>query len=222
MNKILKSIILIIILVITLCSFIYYFDPILFNTLVKEDGIIENITAFMLLISSLFLFIRFIKIGRLKNKLWNIFNILLILGLLFGFGEEISWGQRIFSIESNNFFSTNNLQGETNLHNLKLLGLKVNIVVFTYAFGLIFTFYIFFATFLFRKNNFFENIVNKIGIPLPKPQHSIFFVFATIIITTVPHPRIWELWECFNVLLLFLILIEPFNISEIFLPAKNN
>ena len=31
--------------------------------------------------------------------------------------EEISWGQRIFGIESNEFFKTYNDQQETNLHN---------------------------------------------------------------------------------------------------------
>ena len=218
MNNILKSILIFLMLLITLCSFIYYFNPVLFKTLVKEDGLIENITAFMLLLSSMFLFIRLIKVGRSKNTKWIIFNIFLIAGLFFGFGEEISWGQRIFSIESNNFFSRYNLQGEINLHNLKLFGLKINIVVFTYGIGLIFAFYIFLATFLFKKNNFFNNIVNKFGVPLPRFQHSIYFVIATVIITIVPHSRTWELWECFNALLLFLILIQPFNVNEKLLP----
>ena len=56
MNNILKSIILILMLVITLTSLIFYFNPVLFKTLVKEDGIIENITAFVLLLGSMFLF----------------------------------------------------------------------------------------------------------------------------------------------------------------------
>ena len=219
MNNLLKSITLLLMLVITLCSFIYYFDPILFKTLVKEDGLIENITAFMLLLSSIFLFIKLLKVGRTKRKRWIIFNILLIAFLFFGFGEEISWGQRIFSIESNEYFSEHNLQGETNLHNLKLFGLKINIIIFTYGLGLIFGFYIFLTTFLFQKNNFFHSIVNKFGVPLPRLQHSMYFIIATIIITTVPHSRTWELWECFNALLLFSIFIHPFNINEKLIPT---
>lgn len=219
MNNILKSIILFLMLVITLSSLIYYFNPVLFKTLVKEDGIIENITAIILLLSSIFLLVRLIKIRRSKNTKWIIFNISLIAFLFFGFGEEISWGQRIFSIESNEFFSENNLQGETNLHNLQLFGLKINIVIFTYGLGLIFGFYIFLATFLFKKNNYFNNIVNQFGVPLPKLKHSIYFVIATIIITTVPHSRTWELWECFNALLLLSIFIQPFNVNEKLLPT---
>ena len=37
--------------------------------------------------------------------------------------EEISWGQRLFAIESPEFFVENNVQGETNLHNF-LTGLE--------------------------------------------------------------------------------------------------
>jgi hypothetical protein len=219
MNNILKSIILILMLVITLNSLIYYFNPVLFKTLVKEDGIIENITAFVLLLGSMFLLIRLIKVGRLKNSKWIIFNILMIVVLFFGFGEEISWGQRIFSIESNDFFSGNNLQGETNLHNLKLFGLKINIIVFTYGLGIVFGFYIFLATILFKKNKSFNNMINNFGVPLPRLQHSIYFVLASLIITTVPQSRTWELWECFNALLLFLILIHPYNDNEKLIPT---
>lgn len=218
-NNTIKSITTLLMLVVTLSSLIYYFNPVLFKTLVKEDGIIENITAFILLLSSIFLLVRLIKIRRSKSMKWIIFNILLIAFLFFGFGEEISWGQRIFSIESNEFFSEHNLQGETNLHNLKLFGLKINIIIFTYGLGLIFGFYIFLATFLFKKNNFFNNLVNQFGVPLPRFKHSIYFVIATIIITTVPHSRTWELWECFNALLLLSIFIQPFNINEKLIPT---
>jgi len=219
MNNILKSITIILMFFTILCSFVYYINTIFFNTLVKEDGLIENITASILLLSSVFLFIKLVRLVRIKNRSWIIFNIFLISVLFFGFGEEISWGQRIFLIESNDFFSGNNLQGETNLHNLKLFGLKINIIVFTYGIGLIFGFYIFLATFLYRNNEIFKNKVNKLGVPLPRLQHSIYFIIATIIITTVPHSRTWELWECFNALLLFLIFIQPFNNNEKLIPS---
>ena len=42
---------------------------------------------------------------------------LLALAGLYTFMEEISWGQRLFAIESPEFFAQNNSQGETNLHN---------------------------------------------------------------------------------------------------------
>ena len=60
--------------------------------IIKEDGLIEYLTALLLLAIC----------------------ILLALGLFFGFGEEISWGQRIFEVTANGFFREYNLQGETN------------------------------------------------------------------------------------------------------------
>lgn len=45
------------------------------------------------------------------------FFVLLALAGFYTVMEEISWGQRIFGIESPPFFAENNVQGETNLHN---------------------------------------------------------------------------------------------------------
>ena len=220
MEKILKSITILSMLVITLGSLIYYINPALYNATIQEDALIENITAFALLAFSMILLFRLIKVWNSKNVKWIIFNIIIISILFFGFGEEISWGQRIFSIESNEYFSENNLQGETNLHNLKLFGLKVNEVVFTYVLGLVFGFYIFLSSFFYKKTQYFRNIINKYGIPLPRIQHSIGFVIATLIITAIPHSRVWERWECFNVLLLFLIFLQPYNVNEKLLQTK--
>lgn len=50
------------------------------------------------------------------NYRW--FFAVLALALFYTFMEEISWGQRIFNIESPDFFKQNNLQRETNLHNM--------------------------------------------------------------------------------------------------------
>ena len=55
----------------------------------------------------------------------------MIIGLFFGAGEEISWGQRIFHIESSKFFNENNSQKETNLHNMIVDGVKLNKLIFS-------------------------------------------------------------------------------------------
>ena len=44
--------------------------------------------------------------------------------------EEISWGQRIFGIESPEWFLKHNRQVETNVHNLVIYGVNLNKVVF--------------------------------------------------------------------------------------------
>jgi hypothetical protein len=50
-----------------------------------------------------------------RSKVW--LGLLAAL-LLFGAGEEISWGQRIFGFETPAMVKDSNLQGETNIHNL--------------------------------------------------------------------------------------------------------
>ncbi len=218
----LVRVIKILLVAITLCSFIFYIDLSLYKTLVREDGIVENATAIILLTISIFILYRLIILWNSKSINWLILNILLVIVFFFGFGEEISWGQRIFHSESNNFFLKYNLQNETNLHNLKLYGLKINIIVFTYLLGIVYGFYIFFSTFLFKKYQLFNKLVKIYGIPLPRLEHSIYFILSTIIITAIPYSRKWELWECFNSLLIFLIFLQPFNLSEKLFPAKNS
>ena len=60
----------------------------------------------------------------------------MLLGLffMFGAGEEISWGQRLFEIESSGFFDENNAQGEMNLHNLFVNDTKINKLEFSGSF----------------------------------------------------------------------------------------
>lgn len=48
---------------------------------------------------------------------FRLFFSLLALACFYVAGEEISWGQRLFDIQTPDFFDQHNLQGETNLHN---------------------------------------------------------------------------------------------------------
>lgn len=56
----------------------------------------------------------------LTRKQWLLFGAFALLALVaFWMAmEEISWGQRIFKWETTGYFSENNMQSETNLHNL--------------------------------------------------------------------------------------------------------
>ncbi len=51
-------------------------------------------------------------------------------------GEEISWGQRIFNIETPWFLAEANAEKETNLHNLVIGETSVNTLVFGKLLGL--------------------------------------------------------------------------------------
>lgn len=77
----------------------------------EEDHLLEYSTAFFLLIVSVMFFIIFLKTR-------NLFLLLLSLVFFFGFGEEISWGQRIFNFHTPESISEINVQHEFNIHNL--------------------------------------------------------------------------------------------------------
>jgi hypothetical protein len=53
-----------------------------------------------------------------KSK--NLFFLLLFISLFFAAGEEISWGQRLFNIETPQKFMERNVQDELTIHNLNL------------------------------------------------------------------------------------------------------
>lgn len=206
--------------IITLSSLSYFVNKDWYELLIKEDGGLENITAYGMLVASVLLLIRLIKVFKEKNKLWVTLNILMILGLFFGFGEEISWGQRILEVESSEFFSQNNAQNETNLHNLKVGDVKVN-KIFSLVLTSVFGIYFLFTLWIYKKTTFLKKIIDDFGIPIPTLQQSLWFVIATLIIVAVPNSKKWEIWECVFVLTFLWILIAPYNGNEkLFLSKK--
>ena len=90
----------------------------------------------------------------------NIGIILFSIIFFFGFGEEISWGQRIFNIETPNFFIENNLQSETNIHNLMIGDVKLNKLIFTNGLFFIFSFYFLAIPYLYAKSNNVKSVIN--------------------------------------------------------------
>lgn len=88
--------------------------------LAKEDGFFEYAGAFFFLFTGILFLMNFWK-GRKRGKVFSFRNALfLVLGLVFilGFFEEISWGQRIFDIQTPEAIKEINAQDELNLHNL--------------------------------------------------------------------------------------------------------
>ena len=95
--------------------------------LTKEDGPVETLGAIMFLISSVAFGLAYLRssssqndhMGQIRLAKKNIFYLLLSFLFLLGFLEEISWGQRIFDIETPTAIAEVNRQQEINIHNLK-------------------------------------------------------------------------------------------------------
>lgn len=84
--------------------------------LIQEDGIVETTSALLWYASMIFIIVS-IGLGfRRGISIW--FYILLALFFFTCGGEEISWGQRLYKIETPELLSKINVQNEITLHNI--------------------------------------------------------------------------------------------------------
>jgi hypothetical protein len=95
--------------------------------LFDEDGYFENMGAFGLFVTSFVFAYGLVKISKMRPAtLFFRLRQLILLGCalvaFFGAGEEISWGQRIFNWQTPTAMNQINDQGETNVHNIVVLG----------------------------------------------------------------------------------------------------
>lgn len=124
-----------------------YFDIDAYTQLIKEDGIVEYSSSLFWFFSAVIMCLHLIKQSRgITNQYEFIFSILLTMFFIVCAGEEISWGQRLFSIETPEFMKTINVQNEITLHNIG------SISVFGNIFFLITLFFFLFIPFLIQKN----------------------------------------------------------------------
>lgn len=211
----------ILLLLLPLAVMIFFSNRELYNEIIKEDGLIEYTTALVLFSICVLLIIKTIKFKHSKGNTWFVFNLIIAFGLFFGFGEEISWGQRIFEVTSSDFFKENNLQGETNFHNLMISDIKINKWIFSYAFSVLFGCYFLLLQIVYKLNRFVKKTIDNFGLPIPKASHSVIFIVMTILIMVIPDSKKWELWEYLFAVVLLLIFIEPYNSNEKLFLTKN-
>lgn len=186
-----------------------YFDEIY----TKEDGYAESGTALFLFSSSLLLIYRLIKLYKFKKPLWIFGMLAIALVFLFGAGEEISWGQRIFNVESSEYFLENNAQGETNLHNMVVDGKKINKIIFSQLLTAILIIYLIITPILYRKVAAIKKLADNFAVPIVKWHHTIAFLLSTAVLIFMPSNRKWELYELAFAVIFFLIFLNPLNKS---------
>lgn len=92
--------------------------------LIREEHPIEGAGALGLLAAAIACLVLWRRVAGDPRWPWLRRLALLVLAALFafGFGEEISWGQRIFGLGTPEAFETANRQQELNVHNLDVLG----------------------------------------------------------------------------------------------------
>ena len=96
-------------------SYLKIVDPVSAMALTVEDGWIENLTAISLFLAG---FLLFATARMERNSIRRCIYVLGGLVMMFGAGEEISWGQRIFGFATPDILLDLNEQKEFNVHNM--------------------------------------------------------------------------------------------------------
>ncbi len=102
-------------LVVVFAAF-YLLNESLYRLLISEDHVVEWLTFSCLILTGFYSASLAHKIKIKYNYYHWFFICFSAFCVLAGF-EEISWGQRVFQVESNEFFKTYSDQKEINLHN---------------------------------------------------------------------------------------------------------
>ncbi|HEY0898117.1 MAG TPA: hypothetical protein VGD90_02240 [Sphingobacteriaceae bacterium] len=181
---------------------------------VIEDGFIESLTVLALLVVAFLTGKYVVRLSSKRHWMFTAAMTFLCLFSIFAAGEEISWGQRIFNVESSDFFQKNNAQGETNLHNLVVGGVKVNKLLFSQLFTVGAAVYLLILPYFYRKKAGFKGWIDKSGIPVPRWYQSIAVVVVSLF-TVICNGRSSELQEFGACTVFFLIILNPLN-REVF------
>lgn len=147
-----------------------------------EDGLIEWLTVLALLASMIVCYARAWYLRKQVKTLFLVMTLFFGTAFLFGAGEEISWGQRIFNIESSEFFKKYNAQGETNLHNTIINDTKINKLVFGKGIGILLIFYLAVFIPLYRYRPAFKDQVDRFAIPIATNYQIAAYILALLLI----------------------------------------
>jgi hypothetical protein len=159
--------------------FLFCPEEVIYN-LTKEDHFFEWLGTIFLLATSIICFIAFLK-DKTGNDLFlfktqkNYFLFVFTLMFFFAFGEELSWGQRLFHVQSPELLKEINYQQEINIHNLNFFsGLADEGHLFNYfwiTFCLIMPFF-------YKVSVAGRKLLNKINLPIVPFWLAVFFLIS--------------------------------------------
>jgi hypothetical protein len=127
-----------VLVVLTYCTLFLNRDAV--DAFILEDAIFESAGAAGVLLAAVFMFIVFLRARRAgKGRVYQASALVLTLIFFVGGMEEISWGQRIFGLETPQELKEINRQEELTAHNLEPVGGKANLIfnLFWFGFGLL-------------------------------------------------------------------------------------
>jgi len=181
-----------------------------------EDGLLEWATVIALLITMSVCVKRLFRLWKVRRPLFRATVCFLALACLFGAGEEISWGQRIFSFTSPAYFEIHNSQQEVGFHNLEIFidgrRVKLNKLIFGFGMGLGFSVYLFIMTPLYRKQRVFADWLDSLAIPMPKNYQFISYLLLIVVTELLmDSSKRGEITEFAGSFIFMLNVVYPYN-----------
>jgi hypothetical protein len=188
--------------------------------LVAEDGFTESSTAIALLLVTVICVSRILKLRQSRSLIFlGMTGFIGFVGL-FGAGEEISWGQRIFNWETPEYFLKHNKQEETGLHNLviEIKGERLNLnkLIFGTGLAIAMTIYLFVMTPIYRRhrqrNGPFSKFIDNWAIPMPENYHIAGYVIVLACVELlIDSSKRGEMTEFAGSIIFLLNVAYPYN-----------
>jgi hypothetical protein len=187
------------------------YDGTLFRAYTSEASPVENLTVVMLLAGAV---ICFRRVGRLAGRrTWLFVAATALLGVLYvlAAGEELSWGQHVLGFKAPEFFKSHNAQGETNLHNVVVKGVKLNRLVFGTG---LFIFVLGYCVVLpvgYRRWPWLRRLADAVALPIPRTRHLVWYAALALAANLTPSKFKWEVLELVSATMFCLFTALPLN-----------
>ena len=208
-----RAIYMIIVLIISLGMIIARVDPEFLEAYyLAEDGILEWLTVIIILFCAFLCFRRATCLWSIRPKLFILSLITIGLGFIFCAGKELSWGQRIFSIDTPEWLRDRNQQHEINVHNLMIGDISINKVIFGKLLSISLASYLFLLPWLTNRHARMNQLVERFALPLPTLTQAICFLPALILPDLlIKSPESDELREACGLLMFVMLFCFPKN-----------
>jgi hypothetical protein len=181
------------------------------NDYAREDGFVEWMTVVALAGAAWLCGERLYLLWSSRDGLFLLSTTVALWAFIFGAGEELSWGQRIFGFKVPAFFLKYNTQQDFTLHNLRFHGVKLNKFVFSQLLGVFVVSYLLPLPYLYRKHDTVRHWIDRFALPVPtNRQIAYFFVFAVSTLL-IQDSRKWEVLEFAGSSTFALIFLSPLN-----------
>jgi hypothetical protein len=142
----------------------------------SELGPIELGTALALLAGAAYSVARAVRMRARIGRRALVTGFVMAAGLLFGAGEELSWGQVLLGFETPGFIAEHNMQNQVTVHNLAFGWFELNFFLFGPPLTAAMLGYAFGAGRAWRLRPAFRRLAARWDLPVPRRRHAVLML----------------------------------------------